>query len=140
MYDKTQKFSVRLEEKRPGNEPQSCGIHHNIVVVVFQAFDGFKKPVVFVLPGTNTKWGDVGNQLQKLPIFGESIARSADLLYSKGFNLYTVLKTTDPVALQDPLASIVASTVIQVRQLRPPPPNVGWSVCFLTACFQFCFR
>lgn len=32
----------------------------------------------------------------------------------KGFNLYSVLKTTDVVTLQDPLLSIVATTVIQV--------------------------
>jgi hypothetical protein len=69
---------------------------------------------VFVLPGAETNWADVGNQLQKLHIFNESIEESASVLQKKGFNLYSVLKTSDAVTLQDPSLSVVASTVIQV--------------------------
>lgn len=58
---------------------------------------------------------DVGNQLQKLHVFNESIVQSANALKPKGFNLYSVLKTTDTVTLRDPLLSVVASTVVQVR-------------------------
>lgn len=66
-----------------------------------------------MLPGA-TNWADIGNQLKKLQVFNESITQSASLLESKGFDLYTVLKSVDPVAIQDPLASTVASTVTQV--------------------------
>lgn len=69
---------------------------------------------MFVLPGASTNWADVGNQLQKLHIFNESIAESANVLQKKGFNLYSVLQTTDAVTLQDPLLSVVASTAVQV--------------------------
>jgi len=84
----------------------------------FAEFDGQKKPVVFVLPGAETNWADVGNQLQKLHIFNESIEESASVLQKKGFNLYSVLKTSDAVTLQDPSLSVVASTVIQIALLN----------------------
>lgn len=70
---------------------------------------------MFVLPGAETNWADVGYQLQKLQIFNESISDSAIVLQKKGFNLYSVLQTVDAVTLQDPFVSVVASTVIQVR-------------------------
>lgn len=66
------------------------------------------------MPGVETKWADIGNQLQKLHIFNESIIKSANVLQQKGFNLYSVLQTTDAITLQDPLLSVVATTVIQV--------------------------
>lgn len=80
-----------------------------------QVFDGQKRPVVFVLPGTEANWADVGKQLQKLHVFNESIERSAITLQKNGYNLHSVLKTTDPVSLQDPFVYVVATTVIQVR-------------------------
>lgn len=81
---------------------------------VLKAYNGQKKPVIFVLPGAETNWVDIGNQLQKLHVFNESIIKSANILKTKGFNLYSVLRTTDPVTLRDPFVSVVASTVTQV--------------------------
>lgn len=83
----------------------------------------------------------MGNQLQKLHVFNESIAQSANALDKKGFNLYSVLKSTDPVVLQDPLLSVVASTAIQVciffdiyrrfemfKKVTVKKPN-AWEIC-----------
>lgn len=71
-----------------------------------------------MLPGTETNWLDVGNQLQKLNVFNDSIEKSANVLQNKDFNLYSVLKTTDSVTLRNPLASIVATTAIQVNVFK----------------------
>lgn len=71
--------------------------------------------MVFVLPGAETNWSDVGNQLKKLHVFNESITQSANLLQQKGFNLYSVLRNTDLVSTSNPYLSVVATTVVQVR-------------------------
>lgn len=70
------------------------------------------------MPGTETNWADVGNQLQRLHVFNEFIEKIANILQNEDFNLYSVLKTTDPVTLRNPLASIVATTVIQVNVFK----------------------
>jgi len=67
-----------------------------------------------VLPGVETSWPDVGNQLKRLHVFNESITQSANLLHQKGFNVLSVLKNTDPITINDPLSSVVATTVVQV--------------------------
>ncbi|KAL4113184.1 hypothetical protein QTP88_016854 [Uroleucon formosanum] len=81
-------------------------------------YDGQKKPVVFVLPGAETNWSDVGNQLKKLHVFNESITQSANLLQQKGFNLYSVLRNTDLVSTSNPYLSVVATTVVQIALLN----------------------
>uniref|UniRef100_A0A2H8TY64 Fatty acid synthase n=1 Tax=Melanaphis sacchari TaxID=742174 RepID=A0A2H8TY64_9HEMI len=81
-------------------------------------FDGQKKPVVFVLPGAEAHWSDVGNQLKDLDVFNESITQSAALLKQKGYNLRTVLRNTDLVSICDPILSVVATTVVQIALLN----------------------
>lgn len=80
-------------------------------------FDGQKKPVVFVLPGAESSWADVGNQLKQLHVFNESITKSTNLLQQKGYNLRSVLRNTDLISIYDPFLSVVATTVVQIALL-----------------------
>ncbi|XP_022181594.1 fatty acid synthase-like [Myzus persicae] len=105
-------------------------------------FDGQKKPVVFVLPGAETNWSDVGNQLKRLSVFNESITQSANLLQQKGYNLLSVLRNTDPISISDPFLSVVATTVVQVALLNvlakleiTPDYIVGESLSELAAAY-----
>ncbi|XP_049874376.1 fatty acid synthase [Pectinophora gossypiella] len=96
---------------------------------------GEPRPVWFVFAGMGSQWAGMARQLLALPVFAESIARSAAALRPHGLDLVHVLTEAPDSAFDDVINSFVSIAAVQValvdvlRELGVRPDGiVGHSV------------
>ncbi|CAH2981095.1 unnamed protein product [Chilo suppressalis] len=75
---------------------------------------GEPRPVWFVFSGMGSQWAGMGNTLMQLPVFAQSIERSAAALKKHGVDLIHVLTEAPNAAFEEVINSFVSITSVQV--------------------------
>lgn len=81
---------------------------------IFQYIPGNKRPIWFVYSGMGSQWNGMGRDLMQLPIFAESIKKSAAILEQKGVDLMKILTDDDKTIFDNILHSFVGIAAVQV--------------------------
>jgi len=71
-------------------------------------------PVYFIFSGLATQWQDCSKDLMQIPVFNESIRKSAHILSSQGFNDLISILQSNLETKKKTLNSFVAITAIQI--------------------------
>lgn len=85
-----------------------------IISIIFQYIPGNKRPVWFVYSGMGSQWNGMGRDLMQLPVFAESINKSAATLKERGVDLMKILLDDDKTIFDNILHSFVGIAAVQV--------------------------
>ncbi|XP_071051537.1 fatty acid synthase-like [Onthophagus taurus] len=80
----------------------------------FEHYTGNKRPIWFVYSGMGSQWVGMANDLMKLPIFAESIKKSAKILEPKGIDLISIVTGSDPKIFDSIVHSFVGIAAVQI--------------------------
>lgn len=85
------------------------------VVLMFQQYNGEKRPVWFVFSGMGTQWAGMGKDLMQLEIFEKGIRKCAEALEPEGVNLYDIILSSDESTFDNVMNSFISIAAIQVN-------------------------
>lgn len=78
---------------------------------------GEPRPVWFVFSGMGSQWAGMARTLLRLPVFADSVRRSAAALKPHGLDLLHVLSDAPDAAFDDVIASFVSIAAVQVAMV-----------------------
>lgn len=77
-------------------------------------FDGVRRPLVWIFSGMGSQWPEMGRAMLSVPLFRESIVRSAGILRPLGLDLFEILTATDGQLFDDIVNSFVGIAAVQI--------------------------
>ncbi|CAH2007391.1 unnamed protein product [Acanthoscelides obtectus] len=77
-------------------------------------YEGKQRPVWFVYSGMGSQWNGMASDLMQLPIFADSINKSAAILKKKGVDLIKIITSEDKTIFDNILHCFVGIAAIQI--------------------------
>nr|CAH7755304.1 unnamed protein product [Callosobruchus chinensis] len=77
-------------------------------------YEGKPRPVWFVYSGMGSQWNGMASDLMQLPLFAESIKKSAAILKTKGVDLLQIITSDDKTIFDNILHCFVGIAAIQI--------------------------
>lgn len=75
-----------------------------------------KRPVWFIFSGMGSQWAGMVKGLLQVPVFEQSIRKSAEALRGENFDLIPVITSEDPDTFEQILNSFVSIAAVQVSK------------------------